>query len=139
MQQLRLELGALGDVSRERPQAAVRQSLRRHLDDVDAPVLPAGPPFAGDDLPRRQLGDRRRHPGNLLGEHEVGDGHRGDLLARVARQGASRRVDVDESAFRVGHEDAFSGLLEEHAEVVLALAQRGVGLLALGDLARDAE
>src|SRR5262245_20069086 len=61
------------------------------------------------------------------------------LLAGVADDGAELLVDAQEPALGVRVGDADRGVLERAAEPLLALAQRLLGPLALGDIFKNVD
>ena len=88
---------------------------------------------AGRLAPQR----RRRHVaarGQVVGVRDVMPGLFEQLLAGVADDGAELLVDAQEPALGVRVGDADRGVLERAAEPLLALAQRLLGPLAVGDV-----
>ena len=67
-------------------------------------------------------------------EVDVGGEHAVELLAAVAEAGAGLVVDSDDAQRAVDDHDAVSGLIEQLAETLLALAQPVFGLVPRGDL-----
>ncbi len=72
--------------------------------------------------------------GRRIGEHAVGSDHR---VARVAAHRLVRRVDVDDAEVGVAQHERVRRGVEDRAVLFLAVEQRLLGALALGDVARS--
>ena len=89
--------------------------------------------LALDAVDERLAGEVRSVPG-------VGDVHRGQLgVARVAEHPHQRRIGHVHPTLRGGAVHADDRVLEDAAKTLLGLAQRLLGVPALGDVHRDSE
>src|SRR5262249_56927476 len=93
-------------------------------------------------LVARERGDLAAHDAlvalqirrDLLGDHELHEPAAGQLLARVAEELAEARVVLEEAPVEIGEDHPDRRVLERSAEALLALQQRALGQLAIGDV-----
>ena len=141
----RLEAATLAGVTGQLPDPLQASALASHgrVDDLRPearPVLPHPPPFVPElSLVRREP----EHPGGHLvrpvfGRERVGEVAADDVLRVEAEQARCAAVPVDDPSLRVqGVDRAVPRSLHHPSVPLLARAQRGLGLLAIGHVAQE--
>ena len=141
--QLALALAPLGDVAHDREH--VRLAAVADRDDAQVGLEGRAVGAQRDRLDARLLAAQRPLDalaplGDVAGRERLRiAAARGELLAREAVQLQERRVDVDDVELGVAQHEGVGRRLEDRAVLLLAQAQRLLGVLLLGDVAADRE
>ena len=131
---------ALGDVARVDYHPQVPELVKEAgADALEHPVLAVLAAEAelgglGDAASAHRPGQRAADLGQVVGVGDVQRAHAGELLRRVAEDGGDRGADVLELPEVVDDHDEVDGVLDERAEVLLALGERDLSAAPLADL-----
>ncbi len=130
-QELRLEPLALGDVAEEgdvQPREEV--GAGRGLGDSDGPIAPLRLPLGEDRAAGNELGPVRLDRVALVRRQELLDLPADQVALGDAQVLAAGGIDVDVAALVVCDEDRIERRVEDGAQLLLVLAQHGLGAFA---------